>query len=157
MTSQPLRSGVDPNDIRADRFFLAAPRQDEMRIVRTGALEIIHHQIAAVGFDCRLEPLDGGEQIAKLVRFFRPGERDAATPEPVGNFQCDIAPFAHDLSSWNRTRTGTLRSEAEKTKYSTGSLSFSAGMALSSRRGRRGLDERPHLERHDHVHDADRE
>src|SRR5262245_3713411 len=73
MTSQPLRGGVDPNDIRADRLFLAAPRQDEMRIVRTGALEIIHHQIAAVGFDCRLEPLDGREQTAKLVRLFRPG------------------------------------------------------------------------------------
>ena len=83
MAPQPARCLVDPGDVGPNRFAALTPRQDEVLVVRLRALQVVHHEIAAVRLHARLEVLHGLEEIGEIARIFHVGDRDAAVPQPA--------------------------------------------------------------------------
>jgi hypothetical protein len=84
----------NPPDEFSDGLAIVSPRQDEGFVVgRNGgscADRLVDHQIAAMVFDRRLEPLDCIEQIRQLVAALAAGESNAAIAEPARNFVLSV-------------------------------------------------------------------
>src|SRR6266850_4964808 len=88
-------------------------------------------------FDRRLEALDCRQQVGELGRLFRTGERDPAVAQPVGDFRCYVAAFAHDCwcASTNHSHLSTPREiSVSMSALPESSSSFISSIAMRAAR-----------------------
>ena len=94
MTAQLVSGCVDAADVAPNCLSHRPGREDEVRIVRAGTLQVVHHQVATVPLHCGLEALDGVEEVSQIT-FRQVGavHRDPAATEPVRGFSAGGGPF----------------------------------------------------------------
>ena len=80
---------ADPPDVGADQLGMIAAWQHEMPVIGLYALEIVHHQVAAVRLDGRLELLDRRQQVGQVRRTIRGTDDNPTVPQAIGNLGDD--------------------------------------------------------------------
>ncbi len=82
-----------------------------MAVVGLRALQVVHHQVAAVRLDRLLEPFDGRQQIRQVIRALGTRYRDATAPQPVRHFgggSCARVSFFFAIHGFSLTRLRRL-------------------------------------------------
>jgi hypothetical protein len=86
MTSHRVGRARQPFQVPRDRLALGAHRQGKVRIVRlarAATRPFVHHEVAAMGLDGRLEPIHGLDYIEQLLRALRSREANPECREAI--------------------------------------------------------------------------